>query len=165
MMPKGVLARRVRTWRRGGRGTSLLEACRYVDRQYFWRRRLRIPALRGPHFPQCDVTGGPKWRVFSSFLHQLLPAENDLVHQRDDRISVVGSHATTPMRLSEITGVCYTFKSLENFFARVNVNIEAIRQEHWDGVSEYARYLAKLKANPSLSFTIRAASSMKAVSN
>jgi hypothetical protein len=30
--------------------------------------------------------------------------------------------------------------------------IEAIRKEHWDGASEYAHYLAKLKANPSLSF-------------
>ena len=39
---------------------------------------------------------------------------------------------------------------LEDFFARVN--IEAIRKEHWDGASEYARYLAKLKANPSLNF-------------
>jgi hypothetical protein len=62
----------------------------------------------------------------------------------------VGPHATTPIRLSEITGVLLHFKFLEDFFARVN--IEAIRKEHWDGASEYARYLAKLKANPSLSF-------------
>jgi hypothetical protein len=62
----------------------------------------------------------------------------------------VDPHATTPIRLSEITGVLLHFKFLEDFFARVN--IEAIRKEHWDGASEYARYLAKLKANPSLSF-------------
>jgi hypothetical protein len=35
---------------------------------------------------------------------------------------------------------------------RLLSKIEAIRKEHWDGASEYARYLAKLKANPSLSF-------------
>jgi len=30
--------------------------------------------------------------------------------------------------------------------------IETVRREHWDGASESARYLAKLKTNPSLSF-------------
>jgi hypothetical protein len=34
---------------------------------------------------------------------------------------------------------------------RLLSKIEAIRKEHWDGASEYARYLAKLKANPSSS--------------
>jgi hypothetical protein len=62
----------------------------------------------------------------------------------------VDPHATTPIRLSEITGVLLHFKFLEDFFARVK--IEAIRKEHWDEASEYARYLAKLKENPSLSF-------------
>jgi hypothetical protein len=33
--------------------------------------------------------------------------------------------------------------------------IETVRREHWDGASEYARYLAKLKTNPSLRFHYR----------
>jgi hypothetical protein len=62
----------------------------------------------------------------------------------------VGPHATTPIKLSGITGVLLHFKFLEDFFARVRT--EAGRKEHWDGASEYARYLAKLQDDPSLSF-------------
>lgn len=124
----------------------------------------RIPALRGPHFPQCNVTGGPKWRVFSSFLHQYC-----LLRIIWYISGTIGFPWWVPMPRRRCdcprSPASATVSSLSKIFARVNVNVEAIRQEHWDGVSEYARYLAKLKANPSLSFTIRAASSMKAVSN
>jgi hypothetical protein len=62
----------------------------------------------------------------------------------------IGPHATTPIKLSEVTGVLLHFKFLEDFFARVKT--EARRKEHWDGASEYERYLAKLEDDPSLSF-------------
>jgi hypothetical protein len=60
------------------------------------------------------------------------------------------NHATTPIKLSEITGVLLHFKFLQDFFERVET--EANRKEHWSGASEYARYLAKLANNPTLSF-------------
>jgi hypothetical protein len=170
MYGPGTLAEAVAAPRR-----SLLDACRYFDSHYFWRRRLRIPGLQGPHFPEYNVTGGPRWRLFFPFLHQhyyllriiwyISEAIGFPLPMRLRRAPFltkipfvrwlpgtryVGPHATTPIRLSEITGVLLHFKFLEDFFARVN--IEAIRKEHWDGASEYERYLAKLKANPSLSF-------------
>ena len=170
MYGPGTLAEAVAAPRR-----SLLDACRYFDSHYFWRRRLRIPGLQGPHFPEYNVTGGPRWRLFFPFLHQhyyllriiwyISEAIGFPLPMRLRRAPFltkipfvrwlpgtryVGPHATTPIRLSEITGVLLHFKFLEDFFARVN--IEAIRKEHWDGASEYARYLAKLKANPSLGF-------------
>ena len=60
------------------------------------------------------------------------------------------NHATTPIKLSDITGVLLHFKFLQDFSERVYT--EAERKEHWNGASEYARYAAKLRNNPSLSF-------------
>jgi hypothetical protein len=59
-------------------------------------------------------------------------------------------HATTPIKLSDVTGVLLHFKFLEDFSARVNT--EVIRKEHWQGASEYRRYRAKLKHRGGLSF-------------
>jgi glycosyltransferase involved in cell wall biosynthesis len=154
---------------------SLLDACRYFDSRYFWRRRLRIPGLQGLHFPEYNVTGGPRWRLFFPFLYQhyyllrliwyiseIMGFPLPMKLRRAPFLAkipfirwapgtrYVSPHATTPIKLSDVTGTLLHFKFLEDFFARVNT--EAKRKEHWDGASEYARYLAKLKANPSLSF-------------
>jgi len=62
----------------------------------------------------------------------------------------VNNHATTPIRLSDVTGVLLHFKFLSDFYIRSAK--EMARKAHWDGASEYARYWAKLKKNPLLSF-------------
>src|SRR5690348_1747415 len=58
------------------------------------------------------------------------------------------NHATTPIKLSEITGALLHFKFLEDFTERVETEIK--RKEHWDSASEYRRYHATIKNNPSL---------------
>ncbi len=60
-------------------------------------------------------------------------------------------HATTPIKLSGVTGVLLHFKFLADFYARVNIQLN--RKEHrGDGiwVTELERYRNKLKQNPSL---------------
>jgi hypothetical protein len=62
-------------------------------------------------------------------------------------------HATTPIKLSEVTGILLHFKFLEDFYARVNAELNRKEhQAHGIWATELARYLAKLKDNPSLSF-------------
>jgi hypothetical protein len=59
-------------------------------------------------------------------------------------------HATTAIKLSDVTGILLHFKFLEDFLARLS--IEVGRKEHWRGAREYRRYLAKLRHEPGLSF-------------
>ena len=64
-------------------------------------------------------------------------------------------HETTPIKLSDVTGVLLHFKLLEDFSARLSVEINPTEQ--WDGASlswagESARCLAKLRSEPGLSF-------------
>ncbi len=59
-------------------------------------------------------------------------------------------HATTAIKLSDVTGLLLHFKFLEDFFARLNIEIS--RKEHWDNASEYYRYLKKLRSTPGFSF-------------
>jgi hypothetical protein len=153
----------------------LLEACPYFDNEYAWRPRLRIPGLHGPRFPEYNITGGPRWRVLfplahrhyhlfwviwhlSSYLKVPLPATLKSAPTLT-KIPFVRwlpgtryrhNHATTPIKLSEVTGVLLHFKFLADFFERVKT--EVARKEHWDGASEYARYHARLNDNPSLAF-------------
>ena len=152
-------------------GQSLLDTCRYFDSCYRWDRRSRIP----PHFPELDLFGGPRLRLFFPNIHRYYHLIRALWRVLDfgpiplplalrppptlPKIPLVrwlpgtryqNNHATTPIKLSEITGVLLHFKFLQDFFERVKT--EADRKEHWSGASEYARYLAKLTKNPSLSF-------------
>ena len=158
---------------------SLLELCPYFVGDYQWRRRFYIPGLQKPRFPEWDVIGGPRWRLFFPFLRRhyyLLEAvwqicyftyvltriRLPLAPKRAPMLTKIPfvrwapgtryqhNHATTPIRLSGITGVLMHFKFLHDFVERVE--IEAHLKEHWDDASEYERYLAKLKHNPSLSF-------------
>jgi hypothetical protein len=61
----------------------------------------------------------------------------------------VGPHATTPIKLSDITGVLLHFRFVKDFFSGVR-DRGSKRALGWAG--EYARYLAKLEDDPSLSF-------------
>jgi hypothetical protein len=62
-------------------------------------------------------------------------------------------HATTPINLSEVTGVLLHFKFLQDFYIRVSNELN--RKDHrlrgvW--VGELKRYLLSLERDPSLSF-------------
>jgi hypothetical protein len=152
-------------------GRSLLDSCGYFDSCYRWDRRSRVP----PHFPELDLFGGPRLRLFFPNIHRYYQMIRALWRILDfapiplplalrppptlPKIPLVhwlpgtryqNNHATTPIKLSEITGVLLHFKFLQDFFGRVKT--EADRKEHWSGASEYARYLTKLTNDPALSF-------------
>jgi hypothetical protein len=156
------------------------DTCRYFDRDYAWRRRFYIPGLQRPWFPQYDVIGGPRLRLLFPFLHRhyylletmwMLSYYTYLLTRRTplpvtlrpppvlSKIPLVRwlpgtryqhPHATTPIKLADVTGVLLHFKFLPDFYVRVANEVK--RKEHWDGAREYARYWEKLKNNPLLSF-------------
>jgi hypothetical protein len=155
---------------------SLLDACRYFDTQYIWDYGFRaLFHLTRQQFPPSEVIGGPRWRLLFPMLHRryyflkamwrvsdqfkfplpvaLRPAPSlrkiPFVRWLPDT-RYPNPHATTPIKLSDVTGVLLHFKFLEDFSARVNMEVS--RKEHWQGASEYRRYLAKLKHEPGLSF-------------
>jgi Glycosyl transferase family 2 len=157
---------------------SPLDASRYFDRNYAWRRRFYIPRVQQPAFPQYDVIGGPRLRLLFPLLYRhyyllkamwqasyciyLLTKRTPLpVALRPpptlSKIPFVRwlpgtryqhPHATTPIQLSNVTGLLLHFKFLPDFRARVADEMK--RKEHWDGAREYARYWAKLKDNSRL---------------
>lgn len=162
------------------RGRSPLAACRYFDRQYAWHKRPQIPGLKPRGFPEYQVFGGPRLRMLfprtNNYYYvknyyylikimwralELLPLPLPYALHRPPTLTKIpfvrwlpgaryqNNHATTPIKLSEITGVLLHFKFLEDFVDRVKTEVS--RKEHWDGASEYARYLARLKDRPSLS--------------
>jgi len=150
---------------------SLLDACRYFDSEYEWHRRSHVGA---PCFPEYQVFGGPRFRLFFPNLRRyhyfmrvawrgfdLVRLPLPVALRPPPRLTKIpffrwlpGTsyhlHQTTPITLSETTGVLLHFKFLQDFYARVVSEVR--RKEHWDGASEYSRYLAKLKNNPSLTF-------------
>ena len=159
---------------------SLLDICPYFDSQYGWYRSLHIPGLRRPSFPEYHVVGGPRWRWLLPLWHRhyylyllrimwyisfclrfSLPIRLRMppVLRKIPFVCwlpgtrYVNPHATTPIKLSDITGVLLHFKFLQDFEARVNT--ELTRKEnpvHGGWATELVRYQAKLKDNPSLSF-------------
>jgi glycosyltransferase involved in cell wall biosynthesis len=159
---------------------SMLEVCRYFDAQYIWDKGFRIPGLTWRRFPPYRVAGGPRWRLLFPTLHRhynilkvmwLISGRFKIPLPLALRPAPIlrkipfvrwlpgmrypNPHETTPIKLSEVTGVLLHFKFLADFSARLNVEIN--RKEQWDGVSlswagESARCLAKLRSEPGLSF-------------
>lgn len=152
------------------RAQSLLNTSPYFDSQYRWNPRARIPR----HFPEIEVFGGPRLRLFFPNIHRYYYLIRALWRALDfgpiplplslrppptlTKIPFVRwlrgtrylhNHATTPIKLSEVTGALLHFKFLGDFSSRVIE--EANRKEHWSGASEYTRYAARLKENPALS--------------
>jgi Glycosyl transferase family 2 len=157
---------------------SLLDACRYFDRDYVWRRRPRIPGIRTKPFPEHNVTGGARWRMLLPVLHRhyyLLW----VMWQLSDRLrvplpSAVKSvpmltkipfvrwlpgtryrhpHATTPLKLSAVTGVLLHFKLLGDLYSRARAQLgyhENRGDEVW--TKELERYVRKLEKHPSYRF-------------
>jgi glycosyltransferase involved in cell wall biosynthesis len=154
---------------------SLLDICRYFDRHYIWDCGLRIPGLARKRFPPYKVAGGPRWRLLFPMLHRHYYMLKAIWLISDYfRIPLPAAlgpaptltkipflrwlpgtryphpHTTTPMKLSDVTGVLLHFKFLEDFFARINIEIN--RREHWNHASDYFRYSRALKDNPGHTF-------------
>jgi hypothetical protein len=154
---------------------SLLDACRYFDRDYLWDFGFRIPGITRRRFPPYKVVGGPRWRLLFPMLHRhyhllkamwlvcgyfRLPLPVGLKPAPTlGKIPFVRwspgmfyphPHTTTPINLAAVTGVLLHFKFLQDFLDRLSV--EVTRKEHWDGASEYSRYLVKLGRKPGLKF-------------
>ena len=157
---------------------SLLDACRYFDRDYVWRRRFRIPGLQGPRFPEYNITGGARWRMLFPVLHRHYYLLWAMWHiSQYLRIPLPAAlksaptlpkipfvrwlpgtryqhpHATTPIKLSSVTGVLLHFKLLDDLYSRVSVELSR-KENRVDGswARELERYLHKLRENPSLQF-------------
>ena len=154
--------------------SSLLDTCRYFDSQYRWNCRPRIP----PHFPEFDVFGGPRLRLFFPNIHRYYHLIRALWRTLDfgpiplplalkppptlTKIPFVrwlpgtryeNVHATTPINLSEVTGVLLHFKFLQDFYTRVSTELN--RKDYrirgvWAG--ELKRYLLRLERDPLLGF-------------
>jgi glycosyltransferase involved in cell wall biosynthesis len=130
---------------------SLLDACRYFDTQYIWDYGFRaLIHLTRQQFPPSKVIGGPRWLPLPVVLRPAPNLKKIPFVQWLPGTRYANPHATTPIKLADVTGVLMHFKFLEDFSARVN--IEVGRKEHWQGASEYRRYLAKLRHEPGLSF-------------
>jgi len=170
MYGKGSVAETISTPQR-----SLLDACRYFDRHYIWDLGFRVPGLARRRFPPYKVAGGPRWRLLFPKLHRhyyllkalwqisdffKVPLPMEL--RRAPTLTKIPflrwsrgtryphPHATTPIKLSDVTGVLLHFKFLEDFFSRTSTEI--VRKEHWDSASEYYRYRKKLTHNTKFSF-------------
>jgi hypothetical protein len=162
---------------------SLLDACRYFDRDYAWHRRFYIPGLQRPEFPPYEAFGGPRLRLLFPFLNRhyymlqcmwqvagytyLLTGRTPLpvALRRAPNLSKIpfvrwlpgtryrDVHATTPIRLSETTGVLLHFKFLKDFYTRVSAELDH-KAQGAGGVwaEELRRYWTKLQQNPALSF-------------
>ncbi len=158
---------------------SLLEVCRYFDRDYEWHRRFYVPFLQNPRFPVHDVVGGPRWRLFFPFLGRnyyvletmwqiffyvnfFTKLDPPVALRRAPLLTKIPfvrwlpgtrylhNHSTTPIKLAEITGILLHFKFLGDFYERIRIEIG--RKQHWDHASEYVRYWKKLKRNADMSF-------------
>lgn len=162
----------------GSCDSTLLDSSRYFDGDYVWRRRARIPILQAFRFPEYNITGGPRWRVLfplahrhyylmwwiwhlSEYLKFRLPAalksaptltKIPFVRWAPGR-RYQHPHATTPIQLSDVTGVLLHFKFLRDFYSRVKVQL-SLETQRGDGIwaAELERYLNRLKREPALKF-------------
>ena len=162
---------------------SLLDSCRYFDRDYAWHRRFYMPGFPGSQFPPYEVFGGPRLRMLLPFLHRhyyllqamwlvaaythLLTGKTPLprVLRRTPTLwkipfvrwrpgtSYDNVHTTTPIKLSDTTGVLLHFKFLQDFYMRVSTELNRKEQPAFGAwAEELERYRAKLQQNPAFSF-------------
>jgi hypothetical protein len=155
---------------------SLLDICPYFDNQYEWYRSLYPAGLRT--FPGYNVVGGPRWRWLLprwhryyyllkilwqiSFLSRfplpmrlrMPPILRKIPFVRwSPGTRYVTPHVTTPMKLSEITGVLLHFKFLQDFYMRVHSELNRMENPvHGGWATELARYHTNLTKNPAPSF-------------
>jgi len=157
---------------------SFLDICPYFDSQYEWYRTLYLPVLRRRPFPGHNVAGGPRWRWLLPHWHRyyyllkiLWQLSFYLRFPLPMRLRMppilrkipfvrwlpgtryVNAHVTTPMKLSEITGVLLHFKFLEDFHMRAHTELNRTENPvHGGWATELSRYHTKLTKNPATSF-------------
>jgi hypothetical protein len=155
---------------------SLLDICPYFDSQYQWYRSPYPPAFRA--FPGYNVAGGPRWRWLLphwrryyyllkvlwqiSFWFQFpLPMRLRMppILRKIPFVRwlpgtcYVNPHDTTPMKLSEISGVLLHFKFFEDFYMRVHITLNREDNPVYGGwATELFRYHTKLTENSATSF-------------
>jgi Glycosyl transferase family 2 len=164
-------------------GRSLLDACRYFDRHYAWHRRLYMPGFQGSQFPPYEVFGGPRLRMMFPALYRhyyllqamwLVAAYTHLLTGKTPipralrrtptlwkipfvrwrpGIRYENVHTTTPIKLSDTTGVLLHFKFLEDFYARISTELSRKEQRAFGAwAEELGRYRAKLQQDPTFGF-------------
>jgi hypothetical protein len=157
---------------------SLLDMCHYFDGEYSWHRRFYIPGAERPRFPAYNVVGGPRWRLLFPVLHRyhylpravwhvcsFLKIPLPLAFRAPPALTKIPfvrwlpgthyqhAHATTPIKLSDTTGVLLHFKFLDDFDERISteLNRKVNRvQGYW--ADDLTRYYTKRKNNASSSF-------------
>jgi hypothetical protein len=162
---------------------SPFEACQYFDRDYTLRQMFYIPGFQRPRFPPIGVIGGPRLRLLFPSLHRyyylletvwqvsyfiyLLTGRTPLPQALRPPPTLtkipfvrwlpgtryLHPHATTPIKLSEISGVLLHFKFLQDFYIRVNTELN--REEnrvHGLWARELERYMAKVRKDPAFRF-------------
>ncbi|MBV8359855.1 MAG: glycosyltransferase family 2 protein [Deltaproteobacteria bacterium] len=137
---------------------SLLDACRYFDRDYTWHRRFYLPGLQGSEFPPYEVFGGPRLRIMFPLLHRhyyllqamwLIAAYTHLLTGKTPLPRALrpaprlwkipflhwrpgtryeNVHSTTPIKLSDTTGALLHFKFLQDFYMRVSAELNRKEQ-------------------------------------
>lgn len=162
-------------------GQSFLEVCSYFDADYKFRPRLRKPWQPVP-FPPLEPIGGPRLRrfypeyknatKFDLVKRKLLRTARDLLRKVGINLNIplpvppilfkvpllkwkkgielVNSHRISPVPLAPVTCALLHFKFFSDFHERVTK--EAQRGEHFDGASEYSRYMDVMKSQPDVSF-------------
>ncbi|MDX2028947.1 MAG: glycosyltransferase family 2 protein [Alphaproteobacteria bacterium] len=162
-------------------GQPFLEVCPYLDTEYKFRPRLKAPFAKKP-FPRIEPVGGPRLRRFYPEYHRagmwavaktkILRRLRDLLSRFGIQLSVncsvppilfkvplfqvkpgfqlVNSHMVSPLKLASVTGALLHFKFFSDFHERVMGEVK--RGEHFDGASEYARYLKAMESDPRMSF-------------
>lgn len=164
---------------RCNQGQPFLNVCPYFDSQYTMRPRFDVPFGK-PAFPPFEPIGGPRLRLFyPEFLNKgrttylaakLMRSLRDKAKRLGAPLSfecavppllfkiplvktsasfkIANSHKTTPIRLADITGALLHFKFFSDFHK--NAVDEAERGQHYDGASEYRRYLKVMQTKPDL---------------
>ncbi len=158
-----------------------LEVSSYFDTDYVFRPRLKAPLAADP-FPRLEAIGGPRLRRFYPEFLDTTPmtfARVKIIRRIRDALRRVGinlnfdcavppilfkvplfklhpgfvlinSHMVSPLNLAPVTGALLHFKFFADFHERVAR--EYSRGQHFDGASEYGRYLEIMKREPNTSF-------------
>ncbi|MBV8060137.1 MAG: hypothetical protein JO253_01255 [Alphaproteobacteria bacterium] len=161
-------------------GQPFTDVCPYFDGNYTWRNRLN-PRLWQQAFPPMEPIGGPRLRLFyPEFLNKgvatytmakIKRALRDKAKKLGAHLNMecavppllfkvplikatgqhlpINPHKTTPLRLADVTTALLHFKFFSFFHEYAAESVA--RKQHFDGASEYKRYLNVLKINPTIS--------------
>ena len=115
-----------------------------------------------PKFRRCGVYGMIKMKVIRNLRDKFRRAGIRIksfvppvlfkvpLVKAGNGLRLLDCHSVSPIPLAPVTGVLLHFKFFSDFHERV---VDAVRRgQHFDGASEYARYLEATRLNPNLTF-------------